>query len=426
MKKKLLLLILPGLLTPSLIDSTEIPFELTTQMAYQLHYKTYSTDFRTVPTNPNVYQSIDTYLDKELTEKAGKLIPNSSFKIVAALVNQHEQLVFQLEDGSYVQASQDMIFDDVILRQVPTNQTIWLKKEFIVYSSPIANQAKTQSTDLKAYQSYTASELVETPLGMYYKLAGKGWVHADDLSISDNRMEAVQELLTTKYDSQSLAVYVKQLSTQMTAGVNQDKLLYSASIAKLPILYYVQEQLDTKNYQLTDTLQYTQESVTFPGAYQLGGSGSLTKTPDNKPYSIRDLINRTAKESDNVASNMLAYYIADQFDKDYTKVTTAIASQEWNMTSRLASAQMAGQVMEALYKQNGYVLESLSETQFDNQRIARDIPVPVAHKIGDADQYLHDVALVYSDSPFILSIFTENSDYDTISQIANDIYGILQ
>ena len=50
----------------------------------------------------------------------------------------------------------------------------------------------------------------------------------------------------------------------------------------------------------------------------------------------------------------------------------------------------------------------------------------VAHKIGDAYDYKHDVAIVYTDSPFILSIFTDKASYDDISQIADDIYNILK
>ena len=50
----------------------------------------------------------------------------------------------------------------------------------------------------------------------------------------------------------------------------------------------------------------------------------------------------------------------------------------------------------------------------------------VAHKIGDADEFEHDTGVVYADSPFVLSIFTKNSDYDTISQIAKDVYEVLK
>ncbi len=70
---------------------------------------------------------------------------------------------------------------------------------------------------------------------------------------------------------------MKQLSTGQTAGVNQEKLFYSASIAKLPILYYVQEQLNAGYIDLTTKVKYTAESMSFPGAYVAGGSGSLSK-----------------------------------------------------------------------------------------------------------------------------------------------------
>ena len=50
--------------------------------------------------------------------------------------------------------------------------------------------------------------------------------------------------------------------------------------------------------------------------------------------------------------------------------------------------------MEAIYNQNGFVLESLTKTDFDNQRIAKGVSVKVAHKIGDADEFKHDTGVV--------------------------------
>lgn len=186
------------------------------------------------------------------------------------------------------------------------------------------------------------------------------------------------------------------------------------------------EQINARQVDLTTKVKYTVESMSFPGAYVVGGSGSLSKTPDNKEYSIEELINKTAKESDNVASNLLSYYVTNQFDDNFYQLTTAVTGSRWDMVTRETSAEVAGNMMEAIYYQNGYVLESLLSTQFDNQRISKDIAVPVAHKIGDADDVKHDVAIVYAESPFVLSIFTDKSSYDEITQIANDIYGILK
>ena len=72
--------------------------------------------------------------------------------------------------------------------------------------------------------------------------------------------------------------------------------------------------------------------------------------------------------------------------------------------------------MEAIYQQNGGIIDALSETRFDDQRISKDIPVKVAHKIGDAYDFRHDVAIVYTDSPFILAIFLRITLITRLSQ----------
>ncbi|NQN53545.1 serine hydrolase [Streptococcus suis] len=426
MQKKLFIWILPALFSISVIDSTEIPFQLTAQEEYELTQTVYNQYFQVVPQNPNVFQVENLYSDLELTQVVGQLKPNQAFSITDVNVNSKKELVFQIDNASYIVADTHKLFDDAVLAETLVEQTYWTNKNITVLSSPISNQAKEVKTDLQSYQPVNISKIVTTPLGDFAYVADKGWLDMEDLSATDNRMDAVQEMLNQKYSKDTIGVYVKQLSTGQKVGVNQDKTFYSASIAKLPILYYVQEQINARQVDLTTKVKYTVESMSFPGAYVVGGSGSLSKTPDNKEYSIEELINKTAKESDNVASNLLSYYVTNQFDDNFYQLTTAVTGSRWDMVTRETSAEVAGNMMEAIYYQNGYVLESLLSTQFDNQRISKDIAVPVAHKIGDADDVKHDVAIVYAESPFVLSIFTDKSSYDEITQIANDIYGILK
>lgn len=426
MQKRLLVWLVPILFGWQVVDSTQIPFELSAQEEYELTQTIHDKYFKTIPQNPNVYTIQDTYSDVELTQIKGQLQPNQSFSIREVLVNSSKQLVFKLSTGEYILADTTILFDDVILNEMITEEYYWLNKDFTVLSSPISNVSKKLDSDLKPYKSVLVSKITTTPKGKFAYISDKGWISMDDLSETDNRMELVQQLLSSKYDKENIAIYVKQLSTDNIAEINQEKQFYSASIAKLPILYYVQEQIDSGKENLTTKVRYTSETMNFPGAYLVSGSGSLSKTPDNKEYLLKELIDKTAKESDNVASNLLSYYIANQFNDDFYNTITAITGSKWDMVTRETSVQVAGRMMEALYKQNGYVLESLSSTQFDNQRISKDITVPVAHKIGDADDVKHDVAVVYADSPFVLSIFTDKSSYDEISQIANDIYGILK
>ncbi|HFI2447481.1 TPA: serine hydrolase [Streptococcus suis] len=426
MQKKLLVWLLPVLFGWQVVDSTEIPFKLTAQEEYELTQTVYDQYFQTIPQNPNVFQVENLYSDLELTQVVGQLKPNQAFSITDVIVNSKKELVFQIDNASYIVADTNKLFDDVVLTETFVEQTYWTNKNITVLSSPVANQAKEVKTDIQAYQAVTISKISTTPIGDFAYIADKGWIAMDDLSTVDNRMEAVQDLLTQKYSKNNIGIYVEQLSTGQSAGLNQDKVFYSASIAKLPILYYVQEQINAGQIDLTTKVKYTAESMVFPGAYVVGGSGSLSKTPDNKEYSLEELINKTAKESDNVASNLLSYYVTNQFDDNFYQLTTAVIGSRWDMVTRETTAEVAGTMMEALYEQEGYVLESLLSTQFDNQRISKDIAVPVAHKIGDADDVKHDVAIVYAESPFVLSIFTDKSSYDEITQIANDIYGILK
>ncbi|HFI0264555.1 TPA: serine hydrolase [Streptococcus suis] len=426
MQKKLLVWLLPVLFGWQVVDSTEIPFKLTAQEEYELTQTVYDQYFQTIPQNPNVFQVENLYSDLELTQVVGQLKPNQAFSITDVIVNSKKELVFQIDNASYIVADTNKLFDDVVLTETLVEQTYWTNKNLTVLSSPVANQAKEVKTDIQAYQAVTISKISTTPIGDFAYVADKGWIAMDDLSTVDNRMEAVQALLTQKYSKNNIGIYVKQLSTGQSVGLNQDKVFYSASIAKLPILYYVQEQINAGQIDLTTKVKYTAETMVFPGAYVVGGSGSLSKTPDNKEYSLEELINKTAKESDNVASNLLSYYVTHQFNDNFYQNITAITGSKWDMVTRETTAEVAGTMMEALYEQEGYVLESLLSTQFDNQRISKDIAVPVAHKIGDADDVKHDVAIVYAESPFVLSIFTDKSSYDEITQIANDIYGILK
>jgi len=173
-------------------------------------------------------------------------------------------------------------------------------------------------------------------------------------------------------------------------------------------------------------VKYVNEVNHFEGDYEPSGSGTLDKKADDKDYSIETLLKDVSKHSDNVATNILGYYVANKYDQQFYSKINAISGINWNMEQRQLSSRAAANVMESIYYQNGQIIGYLSDTDFDDKRISKNISVPVAHKIGDAYDYRHDVAIVYANSPFILSIFTENASYDDITEIADDVYSILK
>ena len=90
-----------------------------------------------------------------------------------------------------------------------------------------------------------------------------------------------------------------------------------------------------------------------------------------------------------------------------------------------------GRVLEALYNEGGYSFNALFDTQFDDIKIQAGLPknVRVAHKIGAADAYNHDAAIVFANEPYILvvekkegllSVSTEHQKERTAQHILNE------
>ena len=421
-------MLIPFFLTSLSVVSTEKTIDLTNEEKYQLtsNVVAETTYFDSVPTNPVLIQNSETYKDTNLTVVSETLSANSTLSIVDLTINDNALPVFELSDGTYIEANRQYIYDDIVLSQETVSKEYWLEDGFKVYQSPYVTGTKETQTDLTAYTKVTVTQRAITNHGTYYKVDGKGWISVDDLSASDNRMEKVQQVLNQKYNNSNYSIYVKQLSTQTTAGINADTVMYSASVAKLATLYYVEEKIQDGTITSDDKLKYVDAVNTFAKAYDPSGSGKISKTADNKEYSVDDLLKAVAQNSDNVATNILGYYVANQYDDAFNSEISAIAGTDIDMKARNMSAKTAANLMEAIYNQNGDIISYLSSTAFDTTRISKDINVQVAHKIGDAYDYKHDVAIVYADEPFILSIFTNNASYDDITNIANDVYAILK
>ena len=422
MRKFLVILLLPIFFKSVQVVSTENPVIIPNQEIYSLTHAPYHFYYQDTIESPKFYGETPVYSTEDLINESGKVNSETTLTVMEWRLNKQGQPVFKLSNNQFVMADKRLLYDSSIVNKL--SKRVWLEPEFVVYNSPYDKQEL--KSDLVPYQEVEADMSIFAGGHEFLHIKQTGWISTDYISDDDNRIQKVQELLSANYQNEQFSIYIKQLSTGKEAGINENQKMYAASVMKLPYLYSVQEKINQGDYQLDTKLKYVSEVNDFPGSYKPEGSGSLPKTADNKEYTIKDLITKTAKESDNVAHNILGYYVTNKSDETFKKEMARISGEEWDVTDKLASAKMAGQVMEAIYNQNAFVLESLSQTSFDNQRIAKDISAKVAHKIGDADEYKHDTALVYTDSPFILSIFTKNSDYDTISKIAKDVYEVLK
>ncbi|MGT2930429.1 serine hydrolase [Streptococcus dentasini] len=385
--------------------------------------------FAKVPANPNVYRTVKTYADSNLTKVSGKIDPDSKIKIKKVFTNSKGIPLFQFANGTYAKASYSQFYDDKVLakRTLGKEKSYWTGNEVAIYEKPYVTGMVSKRSAVTAYSKIQVSERALTHHGSYLFIKGQGWINEALVSQKDKRIEAVQDFLKKKYNNPNkYSIYVEQLDNGKTAEINADKTMYSASVSKLPLLYYVQEQLNKGKIDSSKKLVYNAAVNDFKSAYKTEGSGIISKTPDNKTYSIKDLEQKVTQYSDNVATNILGYYVANQYNEDFQKTIKSAIGTDWNMENRKVSAKIAGKMMTAIYEQNGDITNYLSSTDFDKQRISKNIPVKVAHKIGDAYEYRHDVAIVYGDTPFVLSVFTENATYDDITAIADGVYRILK
>ncbi len=163
-----------------MVDSTEIPFELTAQEEYELTQTVYNQYFQTIPQNPNVFQTESIYSDVNLTQVSEQIKPNQDFSITGVAINERKELVYQLDNTHYILASKQLLFDDTIVTESTVEQTYWLKQGFTVLSSPISNQAKELKTDLRAYQAITISKIATTAIGDFAYISDRGWISLKD------------------------------------------------------------------------------------------------------------------------------------------------------------------------------------------------------------------------------------------------------
>lgn len=78
--------------------------------------------------------------------------------------------------------------------------------------------------------------------------------------------------------------------------------------------------------------------------------------------------------------------------------------------------------MKSIYNQGGQSINNLQNTSWDKVKIPKYLPVKVAHKIGINGAYNHDVAVVYGNNPYVISIMTKGGSDEFIAQLSKKIY----
>ncbi|MRI80779.1 LysM peptidoglycan-binding domain-containing protein [Aerococcaceae bacterium DSM 109653] len=234
---------------------------------------------------------------------------------------------------------------------------------------------------------------------------------------------AVQAVLN-QYKNSPIHVFYESLVEDdlRTASLNGDTAMYGASVPKIVLVAYTLEQVEKGNLSWDTPLKYTSKIYNYNESYAWGGSGTIQyENYQNKTYTLRDVLNRTIVNSDNLGSNMLLHYVGYRDKSDFNRFTKEVygaPSYTRNMTPREINKVMA-YIYEHPQQQ---AMTSLDRTDYDKTKLDT-VSANVFQKIGAWwPYYNHSTAIVESSRPYIVTVLSDYWSDSSIATLAKKIF----
>jgi beta-lactamase class A len=212
-------------------------------------------------------------------------------------------------------------------------------------------------------------------------------------------------------------VWVQDLPTGASTGQHAQQSFVAASVIKFYILVALYEEVAKGQISLDEKITTTAADI------QDFGTGSIRYDPVGTSYSLADLAQRAAKQSDNTA----AYLITQRLGEAYIQSRT----NAWGMTDTSialdhTTPQDIGTLFAAVARRRVLPARSaldllglLTDTDFEDRLPALLPPYAVvSHKIGtEANGVMNDAGLVVLPTrSYVLAIMTDGTDPDQVIQ----------
>ena len=252
-------------------------------------------------------------------------------------------------------------------------------------------------------------------------------------SISCNQPAILQdriEAIIHKYPEATVAVAIRDESTQTTLDILSDRSFHAASTMKVPVQIEVWRRIQTKSLTLDSTLevQNSFRSIVDASLYSIeDDSDDAIYERLGERMTIAELVYQMITVSSNLATNLLIDFLGAEsiqktvdslgapgmqvlrgvedlkaFDLGLSNSTTAGA------LATLMEAISLGQAVDPVADSS--MVDVLLDQKF-NEMIPAGLPpdVMVAHKTGQITQIHHDAAIIYPPDapPYVLIILIE-------------------
>jgi len=218
-------------------------------------------------------------------------------------------------------------------------------------------------------------------------------------------------------------VYYWDLGTGETFGVNHHERFFAASTIKVPVVLYAVDMAWQGMLDLS-------AMVTYLSSDYEAGSGYLKRQPVGGKYSILELATFCFRYSDNVAVNMLVRTFGYNTLRPYWRsLGGRMMYDGQNVTSPYSMAQYWHRWL-CLSREYDVAQELLSILGKDGYRARMIAGLPAGvlfwRKTGTWIQVANDTGIVFSDPPYIITIYSRGAplEYEerTLAGISQIIY----
>jgi len=219
-----------------------------------------------------------------------------------------------------------------------------------------------------------------------------------------------------------VGIVVEDLDTEWEIAFNEDTLIPSASLIKVPIMLSCFYAAEDGKITLKDT-------ISLKSSEKVAGSRVLGREPAGSVFTVEELFSPMITQSDNAAANILIDFLGfDTLNVYFKKMglkNTNIARKMMDFKERregdenyTTAGDMAYLLEELYYKKflNKEVSEKclkLLGEQKINDRIPRKLPrgTYVVHKTGLEKHVCHDVGIVFTNKGnFLICVLAKHED----------------
>lgn len=201
-------------------------------------------------------------------------------------------------------------------------------------------------------------------------------------------------------------IYFQSLETNESFSINGKELFTAASLIKLPVMLTLYREADAGRIDLDGVYNLKDNDKT-------GGAGSLQYKPGGYQITYREMSQLMGKQSDNTAFTIVSRMLGEE---KIQATINALGMKNTSFGENTTTPEDIGLFFERLYrgkvvtnKSKEEILSFLTKTIWED-RIPAGVPkeIKVSHKIGTELRVVSDAGIVFSDSPFILVILSQD------------------